>query len=148
MAYALSIPNNKEELVAALQTAKGSIARAREKAEEMTLKAVHGAEVIGGAFAISYYNGKAGTGGQPYQIAGHDADTVLGLAGILAGALKVAGKASDHLFFLGLGSASASAARAGWAKGEAAATPAATATATATATAPAPATPATPAAGG
>ena len=113
---------SKEEALAKLQSMKRHLLTIREKAEAGMERAILGVEVVGGAAAVSYYNGLKGTSGAPAQVFGYDADLAAGVILAGAGILDMAGKHSDHFFNVGVGALASYATREAYEKGTAAAT--------------------------
>lgn len=115
----LAVPT-KEAALARLKSMQSNLARIKEKGEAAAEKMIHGVEIVGGAAAVSYYIGKNSTQAVPVpQVMGYDVDLAAGVAFVAAGVLELAGKHSDHLFYLGAGAASAFATREALAKGQA-----------------------------
>lgn len=112
---------SKEEAIRKAEAAKRTLANIRDKAEAGTQKAITGVEVLAGAAAVSWYNGKnAAQSGGAAQIMGYDADLAAGVVLGAAGMLELAGKQSDHLFYLGIGALTSFVTREAYAKGAAA----------------------------
>jgi hypothetical protein len=108
---------SKEEALAKLQSARRTLSSIRERAEAGTAKAICGVEVLAGAAAVSWYNGKNGQSGAAAQFMGYDADLAAGVVLGAAGMFELAGKQSDHLFYLGVGALAAYTTREAYAKG-------------------------------
>ena len=96
----LALATTKEEALAKLHSARKHLATIREKGEATMERTIMGAEVLGGAAAVSYYMGKNGGSA---QIMGYDVDLAAGVVGVAAGILELGGKHSDHLFNIGVG---------------------------------------------
>lgn len=105
---------SKSAALEKLSRLKSSIANVRKETEARVEGIIGTAEVVGGALAISWVNGRYGANGAPAQIMGFDADLVVGGVLFVAGMLDVAGKQSDHLTNLGAGALAAYAAREGF----------------------------------
>lgn len=113
------------------QNARNAAKRVAEENEKRIENVIGTVEVVGAAWAISYWNGKSGpAAGQAYQLMGYDADLVLGAALVGLGLFELAGKYDEHLYSLGAGSLAAWATRHGWTAGGNAKTAGGTATAT------------------
>ena len=107
----------KDELQKMYVSGRAHLARIREQSEAAMEKAIAGGEVVGASFGVKYLMAK---GTLPTQIGGYDTPLALGVAGMGAGFIRLAGKHSDHLFFAGAGCMAAWAADEGDAKGRAA----------------------------
>ena len=95
----------------------GALARIRgiqKKAEEKSGAVIETVEVVGGAFAISWVNGRYGQGGAPLQILNMDADLVVGGVALVTGMFDVFGRHSEHVLNLGAGILAAYASREGF----------------------------------
>jgi hypothetical protein len=108
---------SKEEALAKLSSARRTLANIRERAEESTEKAVAGVEILAGAGLASWWNGKHGEGGAPAQLMGYDADLAGGAVLTAAGLFGLAGRQSDHLFYVGIGALAAYVSREAYQKG-------------------------------
>jgi len=98
---------------------------------------MRGVEVVGGAAAVAYVASRYGKGGQAMQVAGFDADLVIGGVLFAAGLFELGGKYNSHLYDIGAGGLACYATRELWQTGTkqqmAAATPGAAAPAAAAA---------------
>jgi len=100
------------------QNSRMAARRIAEENEKRIENVVATAEVVGMAWAISYWNGKSGPqAGQPYQLMGYDADLVVGAALVGLGLFELAGKYDEHLYALGAGALASWATRQGWTAG-------------------------------
>jgi hypothetical protein len=97
---------------------------------------MRGIETIGGGAAVGYLAGRYGTGGAVLQIAGFDADLVIGGLMFAGGLFEVGGKYNAHLYDIGAGALAFYAGRETFTMGAkaAVATPATTTTTATTAT--------------
>lgn len=79
---------------------------------------MRGVEVVGGAAAVAYVASRySKTPGMPLQIAGFDADLVIGGGLFAAGLFELGGKYNAHLYDLGAGGLACYATREAWKMG-------------------------------
>jgi hypothetical protein len=78
---------------------------------------MRGVEVVGGAAAVAYVASRWGKSGSAMQIAGFDADLVIGGLMFAGGLFELGGKYNSHLYDIGAGGLACYATRELWALG-------------------------------
>jgi hypothetical protein len=130
MTTALHLPSSVHSLRAdalkyftSASQAKDRLKRIKQENESRVAGIIGTAEVVGAAFAVSWWNGKHGDATGTYKLFGFDSDMLVGGLLVALGVFELGGKYDEDLYRLGAGALASWATRTGYQKGATGRTP-------------------------